>query len=65
MKSNRVVLNAMLWVTWNRNIMGDILDYYPSWSSAYNRFRRWKIAGICDRVLKHVAIETDFEECNG
>jgi len=32
-----------------------------TWPSVYSRFRRWKIAGIWDKILEHVSTEPDWK----
>ncbi|MCZ8523057.1 MULTISPECIES: IS5 family transposase [Paenibacillus] len=58
---HRQMLNAMLWIARTGAPWRDLPEYYGSWSTVYSRFRRWKIAGIWDRILEHVTIEPDYE----
>jgi len=61
-KSNREMLNAMVyWVTtgipWR-----DLPERYGSWKSVYTRFSRWSKAGIWAEVLESLISEDIVDE---
>ena len=47
-RDNRRVLNGIFWV-WR-----DLPERYGPYTSAYNRFNRWRKAGIWDRLMDAV-----------
>jgi transposase len=58
-KDHRTVVNAILWrlktgVPWR-----DLPERYGPWQTVYSRFRRWRQAGVWDRVLAAVQAEGD------
>jgi transposase len=50
-KEHRTVLNGILWVLRTGAPWRDLPQRYGSWQTVYSRFRRWREAGIWDRVL--------------
>jgi len=45
------MVNGILWILRTGAPWRDLPERYGSWNSVYSRFRRWKKAGIWDRVL--------------
>jgi transposase len=60
-KDNRIMLNAMLWITKTGAPWRDLPEYFGPWKTVYTRFRRWQIAGVWEKILEKVCIEPDFE----
>ncbi|AJE53775.1 hypothetical protein RE92_23275 [Paenibacillus polymyxa] len=56
------MLNAVLWVARTGAPWRDLPSYYGPWSSAYSFFWRLQKANIWGEILKHVAIEPDWEQ---
>lgn len=54
---HRMVLNAIVWVLRSGAPWRDVPECYGSWQTAYSRFRRWRAAGVWDRVLS--ALQTE------
>lgn len=50
-KDHRTMVNGILWILRTGAPWRDLPERYGSWNSVYSRFRRWKKAGIWDRVL--------------
>jgi transposase len=50
-KDHRLVLDAILWVLATGAPWRDLPREYGPWSTAYNRFRRWRLRGVWDRLL--------------
>jgi transposase len=60
-RDNRLFLEAVLWrvssgLPW-RDLPGD----FGNWNSVFQRFRRWAVAGVFERVFERLAGEPDFE----
>jgi transposase len=53
-KKNRRVLNGVFWVLRTGAPWRDMPDRYGPHSTAYNRFNRWRKAGIWDRLMDAV-----------
>jgi len=56
------MLNAVLWVARTGAPWRDLPSHYGPWSSAYSLFWRLQQANIWNEILKHVAIEPDWEQ---
>jgi len=56
-KDHRTVLDGILWVLRSGAPWRDLPPCYGPWQTAYSRFRRWRDAGIWDRVL--AALQAD------
>jgi transposase len=59
--SNRVMINAMLWVLHTGAPWRDLPAHYPSWKSVHTRFLRWSKRGIWKGVLDELALDLDGE----
>ena len=60
-RDNRLFLEAVLWrvrtgLPW-RDLPGD----FGNWNSVFQRFRRWAVAGVFDRIFERLSGEPDFE----
>jgi len=53
-KNNRRVLNGIFWVLRAGAPWRDLPERYGSYSTAYNRFNRWRKAGIWDGLMDAV-----------
>jgi transposase len=49
--NNRRVLNGIFWVLRTGAPWRDLPERYGPYTSAYNRFNRWRKAGIWDRLM--------------
>lgn len=54
---HRSVLNGILWVLRTGAPWRDLPAQYGSWKTVYSRFRRWREAGIWDRILRDLQAE--------
>ncbi len=54
------MLNGILWVLRTGAPWRDLPDRYGSWNSVYSRFRRWKAAGVWDRILAELQAQGDL-----
>jgi transposase len=62
-KSNldhRPIVNGILWILRTGAPWRDLPERYGNWSTVHSRFRRWRRAGIWDRIL--AALQTDAAE---
>ena len=59
--SNRVIVNAILWVLHTGAPWRDVPKHYPSWKSVHTRFLRWSKRGVWKRVLDELALDFDGE----
>ena len=53
-KKNRQVLNGIFWVLRAGAPWRDLPDRYGPYTTAYNRFNRWRKAGVWDRLMDAV-----------
>jgi len=53
-RNNRRVLNGIFWVLRTGAPWRDLPERYGPYMSAYNRFNRWRKAGIWDRLMDAV-----------
>ena len=58
---HRVVVNGILWKLRTGAPWRDLPERYGPWASVHTRFRRWRLAGVWDRVLAAVQTQADAE----
>jgi transposase len=58
-KDHRVVLNGILWKIRTGAPWRDVPERYGSWHTLSSRFRRWRLAGIWDRLFAAVQRQAD------
>ena len=56
-KDHRTVLNGILWILRTGAPWRDLPERYGPWQTVYSRFRRWREAGIWERLLR--ALQTE------
>ena len=56
---HRLVLNGILWKIRTGAPWRDVPERYGSWHTLYSRFRRWRLAGIWDRLFAAVQRQAD------
>ncbi len=59
---HRAVLDAILWVLRSGAPWRDLPDCDGSWQPASSRFRRWREAGLWDRVLLALQADSAHED---
>ena len=59
LKSNRTMLNGMLWIEQSRMPWRDLPERYGPWESVYARFIKWKKAGIWEQILNELNLGVD------
>lgn len=60
-EDHRKIINGILWKVRTGAPWRDIPERYGSWSTIYSRFRRWRDAGVWDRILSELQAESDSE----
>jgi transposase len=58
-KNDRRVMNGIFWVLRTGAPWRDLPDRYGPYTTAYNRFNRWRKAGIWDRLMDAVTSAHD------
>jgi transposase len=58
---HRKIINGILWKLRTGAPWRDIPERYGSWSTIHSRFRRWRDAGVWDRILSELQSEADAE----
>jgi transposase len=61
-KDHRTMLNGMLWIDRTGAPWRDVPDRYGKWQTVYSRFRRWREAGLWDRILVALQREAAFDD---
>ena len=65
-KDNRLFMNAVLWILRTGAPWRDFPKEFWQWGSVHQRFRRWRDAGVWERILsvlvKHYKFERSFEK---
>ncbi len=57
---DRTVLNGIFWVLRTGAPWEDMPSRYGPRTTVYNRFNRWRKAGVCAYILKH--LQADIED---
>ena len=61
-KSNRTILNGMVWIARSGAPWRDIPEHYGPWETVYSRFRKWIEDGILDNIFRILSLDAEFEE---
>lgn len=56
---DRRILNGIFWVLRSGASWRDLPDNYGPYTTCYNRFNRWRKAGIWDQILDAVTVASD------
>jgi len=60
-RDNRLFLEAVLWRVRTGLPWRDLPTDFGKWNSVFQRFRRWAVAGVFDRIFERLSGEPDFE----
>jgi transposase len=58
-KAHRAIINGILWKLRTGAPWRDLPERYGPWSTVYSRFRRWRLAGVWDRLFAAVQAQAD------
>ena len=58
---NRRFLNGVFWVLRTGAPWRDMPGYYGKWNTVYQRFRRWRIKRIWEKILELLIVDPDYE----
>ncbi len=58
-KDHRLIVNGILWRLGTGAPWRDLPERYGPWQSVYPRFRRWRLAGVWDRVFAALQRQED------
>jgi transposase len=60
-KDNRTALNGMLWIARSGAPWRDLLERYGSWSTLYDKFKRWSDAGVFEQIFKLLGVDAGMQ----
>ena len=58
---NRLFLDGVFWVLRTGAPWRDLPPEYGNWNTVYQRFRRWRNAGVWEKILEQLIEDPDFE----
>ena len=59
---NRTALNGMLWIVRSGAPWRDLPERYGSWSTLYDKFKRWSDLGIFEKIFDFLGIDADIQD---
>lgn len=59
-KDNRLMVNAMVWITRSGVPWRDLPERYGPWKTVYSRFRKWIGDGILDNIFRVLCLEAEL-----
>ena len=60
-KNHRQVLNGIFWVLCSGAPWRDLPQRYGKWKTVYDRFRRYRIEGMFDKILARLQLQLNEE----
>ncbi len=60
-EDNRMFLEGVLWIARVGAPWRDLPAVFGNWNSVFQRFRRWALKGVFDRMFEILSGEPDFE----
>ena len=61
-KSNRLMLNGMLWINKTGAPWRDLPEQFGPWQTVYSRFRLWSRNDIFNDLFKHLSSDADMQD---
>jgi transposase len=58
---NRLFLEAVLWIARVGAPWRDLPPMFGKWNSVFQRFRRWAVKGVFERLFQTLSGDPDFE----
>ena len=59
---NRTALNGILRIARSGAPWGDLSERYGSWSTLYDRFKRWSNAGVFEKIFALLDVDADMQD---
>jgi transposase len=60
-KDNRLFLEGVLWIARSGAPWRDLPETFGNWNSVFQRFRRWALKGVFERLFQLLSGDPDFE----
>lgn len=61
-KSNRMMLNGMLWISKTGAPWRDLPERFGSWQTVYSRFRLWSKSDIFKKIFDYLSADADMQD---
>ena len=61
-KSNRVMLNGMLWIAKTGSPWRDLPERYGPWRTVYSRFRLWSKSDVFKKLFETLTADADLQD---
>ena len=59
---NRIALNGILWIARSGAPWRDMPERYGSWSTVYDRFKKWSDEGIIEAIFEALTVDADMQD---
>lgn len=59
---NRTALNGILWIARSGASWRDLPERYGSWSTLYDKFKRWSDAGVFENIFEALNVDADMQD---
>ena len=59
---NKNALNGILWIARSGAPWRDMPERYGSWSTVYDRFKKWSDGGIIEAIFEALTIDADMQD---
>jgi len=59
---NRNSMNGILWLARSGAPWRDLPERYGSWSSLYDKFKRWSELGVFETIFEFLSIDADMQD---
>ena len=58
-KSNRIMLNGMLWMARSGCQWRELPEHYGKWQGVYTRFRKWRNEGVLEEIFRVLSADAE------
>ena len=59
---NRIALNGILWIARSGAPWRDLPERYGSWSTLYDKFKRWSDVGVFEQIFRLLGVDADMQD---
>ena len=59
---NLTALNGIMWVARSGAAWRDMPERYGSWSTVYDRFKRWTESGVIQAIFEALTVDADMQD---